>query len=266
MANNAIELKDWRRHLQHSLDKLRDHFCRQYVLNFIYSRDGEAHLDAQIYLHGKGDDLIWDSNLPSLPFQALFGKLQQLATVAGDVLLGKERIQKILLARLTETVVMWLSDEQEFWGVLEDDSAHLQPLGLQQLILDMHFTVEIARFAGYPSRHIHQIASSIITRAIRTFSARGINPQSALPADKWFAETAKTAIHKLLQGASGSDTSDIDEDHIAMDDEHIMMNDEQFSDTDEAPSSLSTVDSFESFASAQMGELESPVYLSDPED
>ncbi|GMP23924.1 hypothetical protein CsSME_00001361 [Camellia sinensis var. sinensis] len=138
MANNAIELKDWRRHLQHSLDKLRDHFCRQYVLNFIYSRDGEARLDAQIYLHGKGDDLIWDSNLPSLPFQALFGKLQQLATVAGDVLLGKERIQKILLARLTETVVMWLSDEQEFWGVLEDDSAHLQPLGLQQVLRVTH--------------------------------------------------------------------------------------------------------------------------------
>ena len=65
--------------------------------------------------------------------QALFSKLQQLATVAGDVLLGKEKIQKILLARLTETVVMWLSDEQEFWGVLEDDSAPLQPLGLQQV-------------------------------------------------------------------------------------------------------------------------------------
>ncbi|KAI8009395.1 Exocyst complex component EXO84C [Camellia lanceoleosa] len=172
MANNAIELKDWRRHLQHSLDKLRDHFCRQYVLNFIYSRDGEARLDAQIYLHGKGDDPIWDSNLPSLPFQALFGKLQQLATVAGDV------------------------------GCFCSSSAI-------RVAADMHFTVEIARFAGYPSRHIHQIASSIITRAIRTFSARGINPQSALPADEWFAETAKTAIHKLLQGASGSDTSDI---------------------------------------------------------
>lgn len=46
-----------------------------------------------------------------------------------------------------------------------------------QLILDMHFTVEIARFAGYPSRHVHQIASAIIARAIRTFSARGIDPQ-----------------------------------------------------------------------------------------
>lgn len=28
---------------------------------------------------------------------------------------------------------MWLSDEQEFWSVLEDESAPLQPLGLQQV-------------------------------------------------------------------------------------------------------------------------------------
>lgn len=70
--------------------------------------------------------------------QALFAKLQQLATVAGDVLLGKEKIQKILLARLTETVVMWLSDEQDFWGVLEDNSAPLQPLGLQQVLIYAH--------------------------------------------------------------------------------------------------------------------------------
>jgi len=65
----------------------------------------------------------------------LFAKLQQLAIVAGDVLIGKDKIHKILLARLTETVVMWLSDEQEFWGVLEDISAPLQPLGLQQVLV-----------------------------------------------------------------------------------------------------------------------------------
>lgn len=66
--------------------------------------------------------------------KALFGKLQQLVTVAGDVLLGKEKIQKVLLARLTETVVIWLSDENEFWSVLEDDSARLQSIGLQQVL------------------------------------------------------------------------------------------------------------------------------------
>ncbi|OIV93320.1 hypothetical protein TanjilG_23092 [Lupinus angustifolius] len=255
-ANSSVELKEWRKHIQHCFDKLRDHFCRQYVLNFIYSGEGNTRLNAHIYLNDNRDDLYWDSHpLPSLPFQALFANLQQLATVAGDVLLGKDKIQKILLARITETVVMWLSDEQEFWGVLEDTSAPLQPLGLQQLILDMHFTVEIARYAGYQSRHVHQISSAIIARAIRTFSARGIDPQSALPEDEWFVETAKSAINKLLLGASGSEPSDIDEDHV-------IVHDEVVSDSDTV-SSLSTMDSNESFASASMAELDSPSYLSD---
>lgn len=68
--SNNLDFKEWRRHIQRSLDKLRDHFCRQYVLNFIYSRDGETRLDAEIYLNGEGNDLVWDSDpLPSLPFQ-----------------------------------------------------------------------------------------------------------------------------------------------------------------------------------------------------
>nr|KJB66986.1 hypothetical protein B456_010G168900 [Gossypium raimondii] len=179
-ASTTAELKDRRRQLQYSFDKLRDHFCRQYVLSFIYSIEGKTRLNAQIYLGGDGEDSQWDT-LPSLPFQALFAKLQQLATVAGDVLLGKEKLQKILLARLTETVLMWLSNEQDFWGVFEDKSTPLQPLGLQQLILDMHFTVEIARFAGYPSRHVHQIASAITARAIRTFTARDVERYSSFP-------------------------------------------------------------------------------------
>ncbi|KAF8390921.1 hypothetical protein HHK36_023220 [Tetracentron sinense] len=70
--SNTIEFKDWRRHLQHSLDKLRDHFCRQYVLNFIYSREGKTRLDARMYLSGKGEHLSWDSGpFPSLPFQVI---------------------------------------------------------------------------------------------------------------------------------------------------------------------------------------------------
>ncbi|VFQ71961.1 unnamed protein product [Cuscuta campestris] len=266
-SNTVVDVKEWRRNLQRSLDKLRDSFCRQYIVNFIYSRDGDARLDAQIYLSGMSEDLMSESEpLPSLPFQALFGKLQQLATVAGDVLLGREKIQKVLLARLTETVVMWLYDEHEFWSVLEDDSAPLTQHGLQQLMLDMHFTVEIARFAGYPSRIVHQIASDIMSRAIRTFSVRGV-VQSVLPEDEWFVETAKGAINKLLLGGSGSDTSEIyddDEEHnnSTMHDE-FMLDDDDDEDSG-SPSSLSSLDSYESFASAHSGDFGSPS-LSDPE-
>ncbi|KAK1441280.1 hypothetical protein QVD17_07126 [Tagetes erecta] len=275
LMNNMIDYKDWRKQLQHSLDKLRDDFCRQYVLNFIYSRDGPTRPDAHIYLSGETDDLNWNSEpLPSLPFQALFGKLQQLATVAGDVLLGKEKIQKVLLARLTETVVLWLmSNEEDFWGVLENQASKLQPQGLQQLILDMHFTVEIARYAGYPSRNVQQMASSIIARAIRTFSGGGLNQQSALPEDEWFVETAKAAINKLLMGGEDvSDTSEIDEDHIILhDDEDELhddedeLHDEVISDSDRSPSSLSTITTSESFASAESQMLDSLSDFTDPD-
>lgn len=259
IGGNAVEFKDWRRQLQHSLDKLRDHFCRQYVLNFIYSREGKTRLDARIYVD-EGEELVWDSDpLPSLPFQALFARLQQLATVAGDVLPGKEKLQKVLLARLTETIVMWLSDEQEFWGVFEDVSVPLKPIGLQQLILDMHFTVEIARFAGYSSRQVLQLASGIIACAVKTFSARGIDPQSTLPEDEWFSEAAKVAINKLLLGPCESEASEPEEEPGFLQ-QHIV------SDSDDSISCTSTVDSFHSFVSAEMGELDSPSHSIDSSD
>ncbi|KAF0905951.1 hypothetical protein E2562_008973 [Oryza meyeriana var. granulata] len=251
----SIEYKEWKRSLQHSLDKLRDHFCLQYVLSFIYL-EGKSRLDARMYLELKTDDLLWESDpSPSLPFQALFVKLRQLASVAGDVLLGKEKIQKVLLSRLTETVVMWLSNEQEFWDVFEDESIQLRPSGLQQLILDMHFIVEIAVCGRYPHRPVQQLVSVIITRAIAAFSARNVDPQSSLPEDEWFLDTAKAAINKQL-GTSGSE-SELEEPVAAHD---------EISDSEESSiSSPSTIGSDESFASANNDDLESPVYFTDPE-
>jgi len=71
-TNASVELKEWRKHLQHSFDKLRDHFCRQYILTFIYSREGKTRLNAHIYLGDNREDLFWDSDpLPSLPFQVI---------------------------------------------------------------------------------------------------------------------------------------------------------------------------------------------------
>ncbi|PWZ14031.1 Exocyst complex component EXO84C [Zea mays] len=254
----AMEYKEWKRNLQHSLDKLRDHFCRQYVLSFIYL-EGKSRLDAKMYLGRKDNDLLFDPDpLPSLPFQALFGRLQQLASVAGDVLLGKDKIQKVLLSRLTETVIMWLSNEQEFWDIFDDRSVQLQPSGLQQLILDMHFIVEIAVCGRFPYRPVQQLVSAIITRAVAAFSARGVDPQSVLPEDGWFVDTAKAAIHKLMLGVSGSESEAEPEAE-----EHIVLHGE-VSDSEES-SGASTVGSEDSFASAKNDDLESPVYFTDPE-
>ncbi|KAL6198613.1 hypothetical protein ACLB2K_028402 [Fragaria x ananassa] len=120
----------------------------------------------------------------------------------------------------------------------------------------MHFTVEIARFAGYPSRHVHQIASAIIARAIRAFSAKGIEPQIALPEDEWFVETAKSSISKLLLGTEGSETSELDQDHINLHGHIVMESDDD--DDDDDDDSLSTIESTESFASATLDHLTQP--------
>lgn len=81
---------------------------------------------------------------------------------------------------------------------------------------------------------------------------------SALSEDEWFVETAKSAINKLLLGAEGSETSEIDEDNIALHDDIVL-------DSNDSVSSLSSIDSSESFASATMGELDSPKHFDDSE-
>jgi hypothetical protein len=39
----------------------------------------------------------------------------------------------VLLMRLTETLVIWLSEDQDFWDAIEDGESRLGPIGLQQV-------------------------------------------------------------------------------------------------------------------------------------
>lgn len=210
LASLQVELKDWRRHLQRAADRLRDHFCRQYVLGLIYSREGTVQLTGNTYLNGKSEDLFWDADaMPSSSFQALFMKLNELAQLAAIVLVGRDKVVKQLLIRLTETVILWLSNDQDFWEVIEDNSASLSPFGLQQFILDIHFVSQIAKSECYSSRHINQSVSSIITHAIKAFTTRGIDPNSALPEDEWFIDTAEAAIGKLRSEGSYNNLEEV---------------------------------------------------------
>ena len=56
-----------------------------------------------------------------------------MATLAADMFVGRERFATLLLMRLTETVILWLSDDQSFWDDIEDGPRPLGPLGLQQV-------------------------------------------------------------------------------------------------------------------------------------
>lgn len=60
-------------------------------------------------------------------------KLDRMASIAADMFVGRERFATLLLMRLTETVILWLSDDQSFWDDIEEGARTLGPLGLQQV-------------------------------------------------------------------------------------------------------------------------------------
>lgn len=56
-----------------------------------------------------------------------------MSTLAADMFVGRERFATLLLMRLTETVILWLSNDQSFWDDIEDGPRPLGTLGLQQV-------------------------------------------------------------------------------------------------------------------------------------
>lgn len=119
---------------------------------------------------------------------------------------GRERFATVLLMRLTETVILWLSDDQNFWEEIEYGERPLGPLGLQQVpifhfskirtifyqhflrltghiywsfwqfYLDMEFVILFSSQGRYLSRNLHQVIKNIISRAIEAVQATKIDP------------------------------------------------------------------------------------------
>ncbi|KAF5746664.1 exocyst complex component EXO84A [Tripterygium wilfordii] len=206
--SRLVEQREWKRRLQRSVDRLRDSFCRQHALDLIFAEDGDVRLNPYIYtsMDGGGEEPEW---FPSPVFQELFAKLTRMASLATDMFVGRERFATVLLMRLTETVILWLSNDQGFWEEIEEGPKPLGPLGLQQLYLDMEFVLLFTSQGRYLSRNLHTVIKNIIGRAIEAVSATGIDPYSVLPDDENFAEVAQIAI-KMLTGKANFGTMERD--------------------------------------------------------
>lgn len=87
------------------------------------------------YWHCSATMLLKSYGLLPLPLsiQELFLKLSRMASIAADMFVGRERFATLLLMRLTETIILWLSDDQSFWDDIEEGPRPLGPLGLQQV-------------------------------------------------------------------------------------------------------------------------------------
>ncbi|KAK4479218.1 hypothetical protein RD792_014729 [Penstemon davidsonii] len=194
--NRNPEQKEWKRRLVNSVDRLKDSFCRQHALDLIFTEEGDSFLTADIYINmdGNVEEIDW---FPSPIFQELYAKLNRMAGLAADMFVGRERFATLLLMRLTETVILWLSEDQTFWDDIEEGPRPIGPFGLQQFYLDMKFVICFASQGRYLSRNLLRAVNDIISKAMTAFSATGMNPDSVLPEDEWFTEVCQDAIDRL---------------------------------------------------------------------
>lgn len=202
--NRSTEQREWKRKLQRMVDKLRDSFCRLHALDLIFTEEGDTRLSAETYINmdNNAEEIEW---VPSLVFQELYAKLNRMAGIAAEMFVGRERFATLLMMRLTETVVLWLSEDQSFWEEIEEGARALGPLGLQQFYLDMQFVILFGQ-GRFLSRHVHQVILDIIHRAMTAFSATGIDPDSVLPSDDWFVDVAQETISRISGKARPANT------------------------------------------------------------
>ncbi|KAL9351225.1 hypothetical protein Peur_053905 [Populus x canadensis] len=194
--NRHPEQREWRKRLVNSVDRLKDTFCRQHALDLIFTEDGDSHLSAEMYINmvGNADEVDW---FPSPIYQELFVKLNGMAAIAAEMFVGRERFATLLLMRLTETVILWLSEDQSFWDDIEEGPRPLGPLGLHQFYLDMKFVMCFASQGRYLSRNLHRVVNEIISKAVAVLSATGMDPDRVLPEDEWFNEICQDAMERL---------------------------------------------------------------------
>ncbi|KAK8964338.1 hypothetical protein KSP40_PGU016906 [Platanthera guangdongensis] len=50
----------------------------------------------------------------------LYEKLNRMEIIALEMFTGRERFSTLLMMRLTETVILWLSEDQTFWEDMEE--------------------------------------------------------------------------------------------------------------------------------------------------
>ncbi|KAH1066647.1 hypothetical protein J1N35_031634 [Gossypium stocksii] len=201
--NRHPEQREWKRRLVGSVERLKNTFCQQHALDLIFTEEGDSHLTAEMYINmdGTTEEVEW---FPSPIFQELFAKLNSIANLAADMFVGRERFATLLLTRLTETVIIWLSEDQSFWDDIEEGPRPLGPLGLQQLYLDIKFVICFASQGRYLSRNLHRVVNDIIAKAMAAFAATGMDPYGVLPDDEWFNEICQDAIERL-SGKSKAD-------------------------------------------------------------
>ncbi|XP_029124477.1 exocyst complex component EXO84B isoform X2 [Elaeis guineensis] len=178
--------------VQEAAEQLWCHFCHQFVSEVMSTGKRESSTSLEPCANGQQIPTSTQDQMPSFAFQALFLQLRKLEDLSKSIFIDKDGLVDKLLKELMKAVIVWLSDNQEFWENTEMCS-HARKLSfVEQVRLDIHFLVEIAQFRGYCSDDLMAAAVNTLVQIGATSDEFESN------SDRWASNAAKLAIEKLL--------------------------------------------------------------------
>ncbi|KAH0470252.1 hypothetical protein IEQ34_001810 [Dendrobium chrysotoxum] len=184
------ELDLWKQAIQEVSNRLKSCFCQQFVSGIMNPGNSEAmkNLDAcscGYCLPGSSED-----PMPSFVFQELFVRLRHLEEQFESILLVEDGMMNSLLNGIMMTVIFRLS---ESWEFLQGTKNH------KQLLLDVHFMMEIARVGGYLSDNLMAAALDFIAIMKGELYREEFHLNSEISEEEWASNAAKLAIKTLFE-------------------------------------------------------------------
>ncbi|CAK9149983.1 unnamed protein product [Ilex paraguariensis] len=119
-----------------------------------------------------------------------------------------------LLRELMEAIFDWISSNKDIWTIREEHLTDEDFDHFMQLVLDMHFLVEIARCQGYLTDNMKNACRVTVSHMESVFTYAGLNPKRGVNNNEWAVNAATNALLKLQEIAETELLSDETPDDI----------------------------------------------------
>ncbi|KAK9146332.1 hypothetical protein Sjap_006235 [Stephania japonica] len=203
------KLVNWILVIQDAANRHKASFCQQFICGVMIP-EVELKLRPEFYINYQSSDVIQDL-MPSVAFEMLFQELRNVDKLGKEVYYGANWLLEELLTELTANIFLWLSSNEEFWKVIEDNSTLQHSDGFWKFALDVQFLVELSRFGGYFCDNLSDAASALISRMESAFIDGGVDPCRNEVVYGRIIDAATKSILKLLGKENRESSSDIDE-------------------------------------------------------
>ncbi|GFZ17673.1 hypothetical protein Acr_26g0009430 [Actinidia rufa] len=191
-----FEVDSFMSHIQEASDRLRAHFCQQFICRLMYGSD--CKLAPETWVGGHSDADTSDVVIPSVVFQGLFLELRKLEKLAEDNFVQVDQFLE-LMRELMETIFSSISNNEELWTTIKKDLAVQHCGNFKQFTLDMEFLVEISRGGGYFNNNMTTAVLALLSRMESTFISAGLDPRRDTIDGQWAVNAAKEALQTLRE-------------------------------------------------------------------